>query len=190
MSYHSTSGAGDSCSPYRAWQVLIIYLQCYYGVVAVQVPVNVDYLLEFIALLRHNEYAPATISTYTSLIGFYHRVNDYPDPANHPLVLKVFKSIPKDPALQRPADPRRPVPLPVLQQLLDQLQVIFMDNPYNAVMFSAMFVLLFCGCLRINELCLDVRNPHNILQLGSISFRRDGSLMITFMAYKHHTGQL
>lgn len=170
----------------RAWKLMRIYLKRYHGSLDIQLPVNVDYLLEYIQLLKSNRYAVSTIKTYTSSIGYFHRINGFPDPSNHPMVLQVLKTLAKDPECQKP-DAREPITKFTLHQLLDQLQVIFHDNTYKCLLFSVMFILLFSACLRINELCYDKKAPQNTLKLSNLKI--DNGLIITFNAYKHHNGQ-
>ena len=167
----------------RAWDLFRAYLWFYRrGDEALKLPVCVDAVLEFIALLDASGYASSTIATYVSALGFPHRINGFQDPTSHPMVVKCLKVLQKGAVARQE---REPITVDLLSKLIRALSW-FCDD-YHSRLFGSMFSLLFYACLRVNEACLDVRVPWNTLQFHNVSILGN-QVCVKFVAYKHSVG--
>ena len=104
--------------------------------------------MRFIAYLHHKGYAPKTMSTFLSAIGYAHKLFDFPDPTSAFVVSKLIAGAYRT----RPAfDVRLPITVDVLNRLVESL-VHTTEGEYDRYLYTAMFLFAFNTFARIGEL--------------------------------------
>lgn len=111
-------------------------------------PAPIDHIITFIANLSIEGKAPSTIATYTSAIAYVHKLNNWPDPCDNFIIVKLKEGCKRQ---DRRSDCRRPISLPILRQLSHSL-VGLCHSTYESLMFRAAFLLSFFGFLRVGEI--------------------------------------
>lgn len=143
-------------------------------------PLTVVQVSRFVAYLQANGLAPATIITYTSAIGYVHKLCSISDPTSHFLVQKTLVGIRRD---NPRCDQRLPITLPILRQLVGALKNTN-SNIYEQVLLRAMFLTAFFGFFRVGEI---TSNSHGTCLMAihqlSFSFKK---ATITLRKFKHN----
>ena len=130
-------------------------------------------------------YKPATITSYTSALGYVHKLQGLEDPTSAFVVLQLLKACHKQGGC---ADTR----LPIDKTLLRKLMAAVLQTErglYEQLLFQAMFALAFHAFLRVGEMTgrsWKADNPH-LLQLQQLQVS-SGELVVTFSSYKHSKG--
>lgn len=157
----------------------------------ISLPVLPATIALFIAYLFDHKYAPATVNTYISAIGYYHRLASFPDPSKVAYIVEMLKGYGK---LGRTIDSRLPITLPILNRLIQASRNIC-ASCYERAMFQAMCSLAFFAFLRIGEITVTRGPPDShILQTNQL-FKVLGpdkqivSLKVVFNNFKHHYNQ-
>ena len=65
----------------RAWKLYNQFLHSTFHGVSMALPIPSPNLALFIASLFDNHYAPSTVSTYVSALGYSHKLSEFPDPS-------------------------------------------------------------------------------------------------------------
>ena len=115
-------------------------------------PVQEHHILLFIGALYDEGYAPTTIVTYVSALGYAHKFKGYPDPTT---TFKVQKVLATSIKLKNDIDSRLPITLNILSRLTNSLRVTT-DSPYLRVLFKAMYIVSFFGLMRMGEVTRDI----------------------------------
>ena len=155
------------------------------------IPVDSTTLALFIAYLFEKSYAPSTVYTYVSAIGYYHRMADLPDPTKTFYVIEMLKGYNK---IGRTVDSRLPITLPILSRIVMASEVVCSSN-YEKLLFKAMCSLAFFAFLRIGEFTTTNHSSTNsVLQLDQVqkTMSQNGnihSLKVTFLNHKHNYNQ-
>lgn len=145
----------------------------------------------FIAFLHERNYAPSTVNTYVSAIGYSHKLYGLPNPAKVFFILQMLKGYGK---VGFRLDTRLPITLPILHRLLLAFETVA-STPYQVALFKGMCSLAFFAFLRVGE--MTARTSTNFitpLQLEQLSQLVDSnnvivSLKLTFLNYKHSYNQ-
>lgn len=168
----------------RSWQLFRSFLRSHGR--EDTLPVLADSLALFIAYLDRLGYAPATISSYVSAIGYVHKLNGWTDPTSSFVILKMLQSCHKK---DRRVDSRPPITKSLLGKLLDALSHTE-PNAYKRALFRAMFCLAFHAFLRIGEITVaTVSHPNaHLIQVGQLEFSQ-GNMVLTFLSFKHSQGR-
>lgn len=152
-------------------------------------PVIPASLALFIAYLFHCKYAPSTVTTYVSAIGYFHRLAGYDDPSKVAYIKEMLKGYSK---LGRTLDARLPITLPILQQLVQVTDTI-VSSQYMALLYKAMFTLAFHAFLRIGEITVsnNTTTRGNVISINQITTAQNASgtvdaLQIAFKDFKHN----
>ncbi len=111
-------------------------------------PVPVDQLLHFIAYLSISGKSARTAASYISALATIMKLNNFPDSTQHFVVRKALTGMSR---LSQRVDPRLPITLPLLQQIITTLPAIC-NNHYEVCLFSAAYLLAFFGFFRVSEL--------------------------------------
>ena len=127
-------------------------------------PISVEKLSLFITFLNAKGYAPASISSYISALGYVHKLRDIPDPSMAFIIRRLLRSVHKT---GRTGDSRLPITEPILLKLVQSLSSVT-DSHYDEVMFKSMFLLAFYGFLRIGEITATGKGNQNNIQLEDI----------------------
>ena len=137
----------------------------------------------FIAYLVSRSFAPATIASYVSAMGYVHRINGYDDPTGAFIIKKLMQSCQKT---QPSGDHRLPITKLLLHQLIHALN--YTTNSYfDRCLYSSMFTLAFHAFLRIGEMTgAGGENSHHLM-FNQVTVKHD-ELEICFLTYKHSNG--
>lgn len=148
-------------------------------------PVEPVVLGLYVSHLHANHYAPSTMATYVSAIGYYHKLRSLADPSVHFLVQRALQGARK---LHPQADVRLPITQPLLIKLVNAAQQC-LPSPYRKCMVSSMLLLAFAAFLRVGEMTISQGNEDNVLRLADITFLPNGYLSVLFRHFKHADGQ-
>ena len=111
-------------------------------------PLSFQTVLVFLTYLRIRGFAPATITTYVSAIGYIHKINGFEDPTSRFIVQKTLASINR---LYSSSDSRLPITQFILFRLLQAMDKVI-TLPYHIALIRAMLAVAFYGLLRIGEI--------------------------------------
>lgn len=153
-------------------------------------PVSINDLILFASSLFMQTFSPATIQTYVFGVCY---VNNLLTGINHAksfLLQKTLQGIKRQGA---PQTPRQPITIDVLHSLLRSISASS-DQPYDKLLYQAMFTLAFHCFLRVGEFTVrDQKQHNNILQLGDLTFTTvdvdQVALQLTLRFYKGNTGR-
>lgn len=138
---------------------------------------------------RH--YAPSTVSTYVSALGYCHKLSGFPDPTKAFFIVQMLKGYGK---LGSRLDSRLPITLPILNRILESSAVIC-HTPYDRCLFQAMCSLAFFACMRVGEFTRTTTQERgSLIQLHQLTQLVDAnhrviSLKFTFLDFKHNYNQ-
>ena len=143
-------------------------------------PFSTNVILFFVGFLHLKPLAPATIITYVSAIGYFHKIKNLPDPTHSYVVQKLLAAITK---LDGRGDSRLPINPIILCQLVQAASVVTNDS-YHAILLKAMFVVAFYGLMRVGEIAL-AQHKNPVLQLHQVTLT-PSSVTIKILHFKHH----
>ena len=151
-------------------------------------PVSPSVLALFIAYLYDKQYAPSTVNTYVSALGYSHKLAGLPDPTKVFYILQMLKGYNKKGFR---LDNRLPVTLPILTRILS---TNITSSYYECCLFRAMCAVAFFAFLRIGEITVNGKNSSNPpLQFNQVSKLCNSSfteaIKISFGDYKHNYNQ-
>ncbi|XP_074629559.1 uncharacterized protein LOC141887177 [Acropora palmata] len=132
----------------RAWNLYYQFLFHTFPSSYSDKPVPPATLALFIAYLFDQHYAPSTVNTYVSAIGYTHKLTNFPDPSNCFFFMQMLKGYRKK---GQRVDTRLPITLPILHKLVDSAESFSCPN-YTKVQFCAMCSLAFYAFLRVGEM--------------------------------------
>ena len=136
-------------------------------------------------------YAPSTVSSYVSALGFSHKFLGFDDPTKAFFVTQMLKGYHKQGSR---LDSRLPITLPILHKLLDSAGKLAICR-YQVCQFKAMCSTAFYAFLRVGEMTStsSVVSPSPI-QIGQLFKLTDdhgntAALKLVFANYKHSYNQ-
>ena len=149
-------------------------------------PISPSVLALFIAYLFNAQYAPSTVTTYISSLGYVHKLMGFPDPSKVFYVSQMFKGYSK---VGFRLASRLPITLPILDKLVSSATSLE-GSTYQICQFQAMCALAFYAFLRIGELTSSLGGSSNLLQLSQITkllnpARDLIAFKLTFGDFKH-----
>ena len=142
----------------------------------------------FIAYLFYSHYAPSTVTTYISALGYPHKLMGSSDPAKIFFIAQMLKNYNK---MSFRLDNRLPITPPILDMLIS-IAGRLPGHSYQVSQFQVMCSLAFFAFLRIGETTLGSGRGANLhLQLKQLTklLNPDGALVaykLTFGNFKHH----
>lgn len=139
-------------------------------------PVTVPILALFVTWMSEKGYAPATIMSYVSALGYQHKLYDFPNPAAAFLIKRLLIATRK---AQPDCDIRLPITHAILVKLLQQL-MFATSSAFHHKLFRAMFLLAYHAFLRVGEM---TASTHNLQVEQIVSMPQ--SVVITFRTFKH-----
>lgn len=104
-------------------------------------------MVQFLACLHEKSYAPSTLASYCSGIGFMHKINGFADPTDDFVIRKILEGCRR---LNKRTDSRLPIRKHLLEQICNALPHACSNN-YEAKLFTAAFKLAYYGMLRVGE---------------------------------------
>ena len=102
-------------------------------------PISVERLPLFITFLHAKGYAPASISSYISALGYVHKIRVLSGPSTAFIVRRLLRSEHKS---GRKGNTRLPITEPILLELVKSLSGVT-DSYYDQIMFRSIFLLVF-----------------------------------------------
>jgi len=162
---------------------VIVFFQ---GIGAVPcLPIPVAMILLFVAHLHASGSAPASIVSIICAVGYFHKINGFPDPTNNYIVGRLLAGARN---LGSVTDVRLPVTLPILVRLVQAIPTVFSSH-YRRIMLRAMMVLAFRAYLRVGEMVPRSRSTtQGCLQLGDVFITSD-LINVSFHHFKHSASQ-
>ena len=139
-----------------------------------------------------SHYAPSTVNTYVSALGYSHKLMGFPDPAKVFYVSQMLKGYGK---IGFCLDSRLPITLPMLQKLISAAPGL-PGSHYSRCQFQALCSLAFFAFLRIGEITAatgpDSPSPLQLCHLTKLLYSQGTTqaFRITCCNFKHHYNEL
>ena len=179
----------------RAWRLFHQFLHAIFQAVSTVLPISPHTIALFIAYMFNQRYAPSTVSTYVSVLGYSHKFLGFADPTKVFFVIQMLKFYHKQGSR---LDSRLPITLPILYKLLDSACHLAICS-YQVCQFKAMCSTAFYAFLRVGEMTstFTVGSPTPI-QIGQLFKLADDSgntialklnCFFFFFSYKHSYNQ-
>lgn len=171
----------------RAWNLFNQFLSSVFQSVDFSLPVSPTILALFVAFLYDRQYAPSTVYTYVSALGYSHKLYGFPDPSKAFFIVQMLKGYGK---VGLRLDSRLPLTLPILHRLI-QAAAFVTKTPEQATLFKAMCSLAFYAFLRVGEMTLVSTNKSILpLQLDQLTKLVDSNnhvvaFKLSFRNFKH-----
>ena len=144
------------------------------------IPLSSNQVCLYISFLHQNGYAPSSIVSFTSAIGYVHRISNVRDPTSSLLVQKLLSATLK---LRPTVDPRLPITIIILQQLVSSLSNTVSCFSHRRLL-RAMFVVAFFGLMRVGEITMSKDKVVPIL-IDQVRLTPD-MVTITITKFKHN----
>ena len=123
----------------RAWNLFNQFPSSVCQSVDFSLPVSPTILALFVAFLYDRQYAPPTVYTYVSALGYSHKLHGFPDPSKAFFIVQLLKGYGK---VGLRLDSRLPLTLPILHRLI-QAAAFVTNTLEQATLFQAMCSLAF-----------------------------------------------
>ena len=173
----------------RAWKLFDQFYLHISDTISYTLPISPHTLALFIAYMFDRRYAPATVNTYVSALGYSHKLFNLTDPTKVFFIMQMLKGYGK---LGFRLDSRLPITLPILTRLLMAASQCI-TTTYDQCQFKATCALAFFAFLRIGELTSTSKQSPTPLNLNQLTkLLRDGEVIgfkISFTDYKHNYNQ-
>ena len=146
----------------------------------VSLPLSVSQVALFVSYLHKHGYSPSSIVSYTSAIGYVHRISNFTDPTSAVLVQKLLSACLK---LKPTVDPRLPITIIILQQIILALNTTVPSFSHRKLL-KAMFIVAFFGLMRVGEITMSTDKvvPLELKQLRLSPTQA----IITITKFKHN----
>ena len=150
----------------RGWEMFCRFQPCHQNVT--HCPANASDVRRFIGWLSVQNFAPATINTYVSAVGYYHKINGCSDPTHDFLVAKLLEGCRRS---HPSRDCRQPISLLILKEICGSLPIVC-SSQFEACMFKAVFLSAFFGLLRVGEFAADSKHKiqESVLSVSDVHF--------------------
>ncbi|XP_062607774.1 uncharacterized protein LOC134269591 [Saccostrea cucullata] len=162
---------------YRSWQLFLQWKPSY-----TSLPVTELDLCNFIGYLFSANYAPSSVSSHVSAIGYLHKICSVPDPTEKFLPKKLLKGCH---ALAPQQDTRLPITTDILRRIIKAIDI---TEPLlcNRLLLKAFYLLAFQAFLRIGELAARSHNSNQVVQRSDVNFKiSNGILSGVTIVMKH-----
>ena len=175
----------------RAWKLFYQFLTTIFQSVNKPFPIAPHTLALFIAYMYDKKYAPSTVSSYVSALGYSHKFLGLADPTKAFFIIQILKGYGK---IGSRLDSRLPITLPVLNRIIESSAQLTVTH-YQSLQFRAMCSIAFFAFLRIGEITYnspkDADVPLQVHQLTKLldSSKRVVAFKITFGNFKHNYNQ-
>ncbi|XP_061194816.1 integrase/recombinase xerD homolog [Saccostrea echinata] len=169
---------------HRSWQLFLQWKPSF-----TSLPVSEVDLCNFIGYLFSENYAPSSVSSHVSAIGYLHKICSLPDPTEKFLPKKLLKGCH---ALVPQQDTRLPITTDILRKIIQAINIV---EPLlgNRLLLKAFYLLAFQAFLRIGELATRSANSNHVLQRSDVSFRVSNGILsgvtIVMKHFKNNTEQ-
>ena len=146
----------------------------------VSIPLTVNQVCLYVSFLHKHGYAPTSIVSFTSAIGYVHRMSNYTDPTSSVIVQKLLSACLK---LRPTIDPRLPITIVILHQIVTALSNTVSCFSHRKLL-RAMFVIAFFGLMRIGEITMS-RDKVVPLEINQLRLS-PAQAIITITKFKHN----
>jgi len=146
----------------------------------VKLPISSNQILIFVAYLHKNGFAPSSIISYVSAIGYVHRLNNHADPTSCTLVQKVIAGATR---IHPPSLQRLPITLVILQRIIMGIDELIYPR-YHRLLLKAMFTTAFFGLFRIGEITMSKHKTVPIT-MSQVTLSQD-MVSIRITDFKHN----
>ena len=153
-----------------------------------EAPSSVADVRAFIAWLSLRHLSPATVASYVSGVGYFHKIHSWPDPTRDYVVSKLLAGCRRD---KVGSDRRWPLTIPLLTRLMQILPGVCLDQ-FEALLFRAVMSCAFFGFMRIGEFAAisKFRTQTSLLLDTDVQFQDVGqpnaSVLLTFRHTKNN----
>ena len=150
-------------------------------------PISPSVLALFIAYLFRSQYAPSTVMTHVSALGYPRKLQGFSDPSKVFYVSQMLKGFNK---VGFRLDSRLPITLPILDKRLS-VAPYFVGSSYQICHFQVMCSLAFFAFLRIGKMTstggCNENSPLQISQISKLlnSSQEQIAFKITYGNFKH-----
>lgn len=146
-------------------------------------PIAPWHIVNYLTSLFDKGYAPSTIASHASAIGFVHKLLGFTDPMDSFIVKKCIKGVVK---LGAKPDTRLSITLPILHRLVQALpKVIVRVN--EQILLLAIFTTVYGLFLRMGEVCLQTgSNVVHLIQRADVTFQKVNEKLIGMSVLMHH----
>ena len=152
-------------------------------------PVSVEKLAQFVAVCNSRGLKASTITSFTSAISYFHKIQGAESPSDSFLIKKILHGLRRSST----PDKRMPVTIPILQQVIKALSYQLLDQ-HTQTIFRAMILTAFFGLLRIGEIAVSKSSPYNVVLRQNVRFEfneNKPSIALLHLAhYKHSQGKV
>ena len=146
---------------------------------SIDLPLSADQIILFVGYLSNSGFASASITSYTSAIGYIHKLLNLPDPTGQFMVQKLLSACNK---VNNSVDTRLPITISILQRLVQALDHT-VSTPYLRQLFKAMYSIAFFGLMRLGEITQDT-NKDVSLSFDQVQFT-NSAVLLTIKKFKH-----
>ena len=167
---------------HRAWDLFRESMTASSGYLCVTValPLTVNQISIFVAYLYTRHFSPSSMVSYTSALGYVHRLLGYFDPTSATLIQKLLAGATK---IAPTIDPRLPITVIILHRLC-QATVQHVKVHYHQVLLRAMFTTAFFGLMRLAELTV-TKHGQVIISIDQLSMSPQQAI-INITHFKHN----
>ena len=173
---------GSNSQYTRAWEKFVSFMRSIMK--KPYLPASEQSVAAYVAYLHHTQKLKvSTIRSHLSAITFNHKIHSHPSPAKSFVVNKLLSSYEKPEAVH---DERLPITDTLLSAILAKVPLYASDRR-EAALLSALFALMYHGCLRVSEVAsTDGPTDHNLAARHVYITRTEPRyLVIAFRSYKH-----
>ena len=132
----------------RAWKIFYQFLFNTLPGTRADIPISPSTLAFFIAYLFDRHYAPSTVNTYVSAIGYSHKLAGFQDPTKTFFINQLLKGYGK---IGFRLDSRLPITLPILHRIVWAASQLA-DSLVNTCRFQAICLFAFYTFARVGEI--------------------------------------
>ena len=170
----------------RSWCLFVAWAQSYFGNSDLSLLLQPAVLALFVSHLYSLKYAPSTVTSYLSAIGYAHGLAGVSDPTETALICQILKGYNK---LTPVHEVRLPITSPIFRQIIGSFQSTT-GSAYQLQMLTAMCSLAFFAFLRIREITVNGTDHPNLIKLPRLEclVNEKGqvtALQLTILTYKH-----
>ena len=127
----------------RAWTLFYQFLNTIFQSVSNSFPISPNTLALFITYMYNRNYAPSTVSSYVSALGYSHKFLGYSDPTKAFFIIQMLKGYNE---VGYCLDARLPNTFPVLQKLIESSAALSISE-FQCCQFRAMSTTAFLPSL-------------------------------------------
>ena len=150
----------------KAWKLFLQFLHSTFPGLPYSLPISPSFLAFFIAYMYDHHYAPSSVSTYVSALGYCHNLSGFSDLTKAFFIIQMLKGYDK---VRTCLDSRLPITLPILQRTLES-SVHFCHTNYDSCLFQAMCWLAFFACMRVGEITsAQTKSRGSIIQVHQLT---------------------